>query len=133
MVSLSQPGYFQYNFAEAQKLCQISAKGAVDFSQSIKLMNNVINDPEFPNYNSFIVDLRLIDYHPSNEEFKILSDHLKGMRKDLKDAQIALVCNQKMYSLGHLTSILVSFARIKMKTFMEVEDAEKWLKVAVDK
>lgn len=131
MTNLTEKGYFDITFSEDHKLCEIFAEGPIDFRQSLQAMNNAVLNPDFMQDTVILADIRLVDYHPSNDELKILSNHLKSFRRELRESKIALVCHRKLYSLGYLVSVLAGLARINMKTFMTMEEAKNWLDIDV--
>lgn len=121
-------GYYNYYFSEDNKQCTIVAGGEPDFEQSVKVMDDVINDPRYSKDMLLLVNLTSFQYHPSYDEFAGLRDHLKKLAPRLQN-KIALVCNRKLDILGHLICAFMNMENIEMKTFIKLEDAENWLKV----
>jgi hypothetical protein len=122
------PGYYNYYFSEDKKWCTVIAEGEVDFDQSIELMDDVVNDPDFSRDMLLLIDLRLIQYHPDYNEFLSIKNHLSLLKARLNN-KIALVCSHKMNILAYLICALMNVENVDMKTFISLDEAEKWLKI----
>jgi hypothetical protein len=124
----NKPGYYNYYFSGDRRQCTVVAYGEVDFEQSVQLMDDVVNDPGFHKDMLLLVNLKGIQYHPDYNEFISLKDHLKSLKPHLNN-RIALVCTRKMDILAHLMCAFLK-ENVDIKTFIRLEEAENWLKMA---
>ena len=124
----NKTGYCNYYFSEDRGQCTVVAYGEVDFEQSVRLMDEVVNDPVFHEDMLLLVNLKGIQYHPDYNEFISLKDHLKSLKPRLNN-KIALVCSRKMDILAHLMCAFLNKENVDIKTFIKLEEAENWLKM----
>lgn len=118
---------FSYTINEGEKIARVLATGTVTLESCIEIMKRLASDPEFkPDYNIF-VDLRKMDYLPSNEELEEIIATLATLR-DVYKSKIALLVEGKIQMfIAKLACLLSKRSGFEIEPFAEIEQAEKYL------
>ena len=119
-------GNYSYRIDKERGVIVVKADGCIDFSQTIKIMDQIPFDPDFQKDYKVIVDLSEMEFHPSFNEFTDIKDNLVRL-KEIYQNKIALVVVGLIKTLGDLIAELVNREGMKIKSFYTREKAEEWL------
>ncbi len=122
---MNQTKGFTIDIDVERKMCLVTGKGEISFEDSTGAMNNLIADARYNKNFPTIVDLRMIDYHPTYREFKGIRAQLLFIRENFGN-RVALITSGHLASLGQLICFMVNKEGMKMKFFDKYEDGEKW-------
>ena len=126
MIQLKETLSFEFEFEVENSTCKVVCTGDIDYKQAIAAINYVVNHHDFNPEHKIIVDLFQMNYHPSYEELLGIVEEFK-LHKEKVKGKIALLTKQKMSIVAKLIAIYCELAGMKMKSFVEPEEAVLWL------
>ena len=123
------PMSFSYTINEDEKTARVVATGTVTLESCIEIMKRLADDPEFkPDYHIF-VDLRTMDYLPSNDEIEEIIATLSTL-KEVYKSRIALLVEGKIQMfIAKLACLLSKRSGFEIEPFTVLEEAEAYLKL----
>lgn len=119
-------GVFTYEMDEARKLCIVVAMGRITFESSIDSMNTVVNTPGFEKDFNVIVDLRLINYHPTYSEMLGLKSHMISLKGHFQN-KIVLVTSGVLWIVAELMSKFLRGEGMNVFAFRDMDETMRWL------
>ena len=120
---------FSYTINQSEKIARAVAEGTVNVESCIEIMKRLADDPAFkPDYNIF-VDLRKMDYLPSNDELEEIIATLATLKEVYKSKIALLVEGKIQLFIAKLACLLSKRSRFKIEPFTEIEQAESYLKL----
>ena len=123
---------FSYTINQSEKIARAVAEGTVNLESCIEIIKRLANDPEFKSEYNIFVDLRNMDYLPSNEELEEIIATLSTL-KDVYKSKIALLVEGKIQMfIAKLACLLSKRSGFEIEPFAELEQAEKYLANAQD-
>ncbi len=117
---------FSYVIAARDRLARVKGEGPIDLGACISAIETLATDPDFdPDYKA-LVDLRTIDFEPSNTDLQGIASFL-GARCKSRQERTAVVVPQRMLGAGRIVTVLAEVAGFRMKMFTDWDAAQRWL------
>ena len=117
---------FIFEIISENSICIITGKGQITFEETVNAMNFIAFHPDFdPDFN-VIVDLRLINYHPSYKDLQGIISAMKVLKDRFKN-KVAIITDYKLDVIAKLFVIYNKQAGIKIRSFTNREKADLWI------
>lgn len=126
MSHLKETLNFDVEFNAVDSICKVVCTGEIDYRQAVSAINYVVNHHDFNPEQDIIIDLFKMNYHPSYDELLGIVEEFK-LHKDETKSKIALITKHKMSIVAKLIAIYCELAGMKMKSFVETEEAISWI------
>jgi hypothetical protein len=120
-------GVYKIEFNKTEKFCIVVAEGNVTRVSTLDTMKMLVEDRQFGDDFSIIVDLRLSTFHPSYFEMLSINNHMVRMKEYFPN-KIAIVTTGFLWVLGELTAQFSIQKGMNVKAFTDVEKAKEWIK-----
>ncbi|MCG6185933.1 hypothetical protein [Maribellus maritimus] len=117
---------FEFKCNVKDSLCLARCVGVTDYYNLTEAFQSLINSPEIKSHFKLIIDLIEMDYHPSYDELMGIVDTLKLLKETFNE-KVALVTRQNLNIIAKLITIYCELAGMKMKAFINIDDAKKWV------
>ncbi|MBU0983360.1 MAG: hypothetical protein KKA42_05790 [candidate division Zixibacteria bacterium] len=117
---------FSHTISAPEKLARVRAEGPVNLDACIKAIEALASDPEFSKDFKIIVDLRKMDYDPSNTDVQGLASFL-GARCSSFQERTAVVVPPRLLGVARIVTVLAEVAGFRMKMFTDYDGAVGWL------
>ena len=117
---------FEIEFIAEDSTCKLVCTGEINYKQAIGAIHSVVNHQDFHPEQKIIVDLFKMNYHPSYDELLGIVEKFKLHKEEIK-GKVALLTTHKMSIVAKLIAIYCELAGMKMKSFVEPEEALAWI------
>lgn len=126
MSQLKETLNFEVKFSAEDSICKVVCNGEINYKQVVGVINYVVNHQDFHPEQKIIIDLFKMNYHPSYDELLGIVEKFKLHKEEIK-SKIAILTKHKMSIVAKLIAIYCELAGMKMKSFVEHEEAVAWI------
>lgn len=124
----NQKGKYIYFIDPEKKICKVEFSGIIISEQLADSMNKVFSDPAFSNDTMILIDGRGTSLNLNYNEVMYIRDTLLSKVKK-HHAKIAVITTEKIAPVVQLISVFIEISGIKIKSFISIEKAVKWLDI----
>jgi len=119
-------GGYSYDFDFENEIAIVKSHGRINIQQTLKTMDDVVNDPRYKTSYKILIDLTDMDFHPTFKELGNIQDKLISLKPKFGN-KMALVMTGLLKAIGDLVSELTKTAGLKVKSFYSRNRAIDWL------
>ncbi len=117
----------EFAFRDRDRRIQVTARGQVDFRESLAAGVALTKRPDFqPDYN-VLVDVREIEFSPSAPEIEDFGRALARFKESFQGRIAVLVEGLLMFGLARMTCSVAEANGFPMRPFTDLEEACAWL------
>ena len=118
---------YDYQISETLRRVRVTARGKVDFSGGIAIGVAIREDDQFHADYSFLVDLREMDFVPSNSEIQDFALSLSALKEDFRGPTAVLSRGGFIFGLVRMTCLLADRGGLSIGAFQDEAEAVQWL------
>ena len=107
-------------------IVSIQTDGDMDLQQSIDLITNLVNHPDFRSNYGVLADFRRVGATPTIMDMRELGAHMRKNKDKIK-GKLAIVIRPEKHPLTSARAMLVRAFGIRMEVFDEIEPAVTYL------
>ncbi len=118
---------FEFALSDRDRRIQVTARGQVDFRESLAAGVALTKRPDFQPHYGVLVDLREIEFAPKTPEIEHFGRDLARFKESFQGRIAVVVEGQLMFGLARMTCSVADASGFPMRPFTDLEEACAWL------
>lgn len=116
-----------HEIADAEGLAYVTARDPVDLEAVRGSISGLAGEPGFRPDLGILVDLRGMDYIPSNDDIQVIADCLGRMKESYRSRIAVVVADDLRFGLFRMASTYANLRGVTMRIFRDTGAARSWL------
>lgn len=116
-----------HTIAAQEEMAFVTSCSPVNLDTIRDSILGLANEPGFSPDFRILVDLRDMDYAPSNEDIQIIAENLGRMKDSYCNRIAVVVAGDLHFGLFRMASTYADLKGVDMKIFRDPEEARAWL------
>jgi hypothetical protein len=118
---------FVHEISEDDATAFVTARNPLDIDSFRRSITDLAGEPGFQPHFKILVDLRNMDFTPSNEEVRIIADVIGRMKEAYRSKVAVVVSGDLHFGLFRVASTYAEIKGFSMTVFRDLDEARAWL------